>query len=113
MVVDVFCSGVAKFALRSSWISFDPTLIKLYRTRGLICFSKREISPRRARRTQSKIKLLEYPEASHGGILIGPSTLLRMVSLSNHFVPASRGGVYPVPQNAPCVSAGMNVPTFL
>jgi hypothetical protein len=25
---------------------------------------------------------------------IGPSTLLRMVSLSNHFVPASRGGVY-------------------
>ena len=25
---------------------------------------------------------------------IGPSTLLRMVSLPNHFVPASRGGVY-------------------
>ncbi len=25
---------------------------------------------------------------------IGPSTLLRMVSLSNHFVLASRGGVY-------------------
>ncbi len=25
---------------------------------------------------------------------IGPSTLLGMVSLSNHFVPASRGGVY-------------------
>ncbi len=25
---------------------------------------------------------------------IGPSTLLRMVSVSNHFVPASRGGVY-------------------
>ncbi len=30
----------------------------------------------------------------HGGNPIGPSTLLRMVSLSNHFVPASRGGVY-------------------
>ena len=30
----------------------------------------------------------------HGGTPIGPSTLLRMVSLSNHFVPASRGGVY-------------------
>ncbi len=28
------------------------------------------------------------------------------------FVPASRDGVYPVPQNAPWVSAGMNpVPT--
>ncbi len=39
---------------------------------------------------------------------IGPSTLLRMVSLSNHFVPASRGGVYPVPQNTPCVIAGIN-----
>jgi len=31
---------------------------------------------------------------STGGTLIGPSTLLWMVSLSNHFVPASRGGVY-------------------
>ncbi|MFB3121789.1 MAG: hypothetical protein ACE10H_06335, partial [Candidatus Binatia bacterium] len=41
----------------------------------------------------------------HGGNPIGPSTLLRMVSLSNHFVPASRGGVYPVPQNALYVSA--------
>ncbi len=30
----------------------------------------------------------------HGGNPIGPSTLLRMVSLSNHFVPDSRGGVY-------------------
>ncbi len=29
------------------------------------------------------------------------------------FVPASRGGVDPVPQIAPCVSAGMNVPTSL
>jgi len=46
------------------------------------------------------------------GNLIGPSTLLRMVSLSNHFVPASRGGVYPVPQNALYVSAGMNVLKF-
>ncbi len=27
------------------------------------------------------------------GYPIGPSTLLRMVSLSNHFVPVSRGGV--------------------
>ncbi len=31
---------------------------------------------------------------STGGNPIGPSTLLRMVSLSNHSVPASRGGVY-------------------
>jgi hypothetical protein len=30
----------------------------------------------------------------HGGNPIGPSTLLRMVSLSNHFVAASRGGIY-------------------
>ncbi len=30
---------------------------------------------------------------STGGAPIGPSTLLWMVSLSNHFVPVSRGGV--------------------
>ena len=28
-------------------------------------------------------------------------------------MPASRGGVYPVPQKAPCVTVGMNVPTSL
>jgi len=35
-----------------------------------------------------------------------------MVSWSNHFGPASRGGVYPGPQNALYVSAGMNVLKF-
>ncbi len=31
---------------------------------------------------------------STGESPLGPSTLLRMVSMSNHFVPASRGGIY-------------------
>ena len=54
-------------ALRPQLVT-QPFLIKLYQPRALICFSKREISPRRARRTQSKIRLLGYPAASRGVI---------------------------------------------
>ena len=46
------------------------------------------------------------------GYPICPSTLLRMVSLSNHFVPASTAEVYPVSQNALYIKAGMNVLKF-
>ncbi len=76
---DAYAPGVAHESLLG---------IKSYRTRGL----NPRVRP--MGRAAASPPLWSNGPRLHEGNPIGPSTLLRMVSLSNHFVPASRGGVY-------------------
>ncbi len=87
----------------------SPIFRKMSPVKGLIkSYLTRFESPCSTKGESRRFSLpVEYGPRFHGGTPIGPSTVLRMVSLpfeglravslsnrSNHFVPASRDGIY-------------------